>query len=46
MGLVLTELSDPARGSARLLPKADLDGMAADLTEFARRLREYAKEKH
>jgi hypothetical protein len=45
MGLVLTELSDPARGSARLLTKADLDGMAADLTEFSRRLREYAKEK-
>ena len=46
MGMVLTELADPARGSARLLAKADLENLAHDLTRFAKRCAELAKEKH
>lgn len=45
VGMVLTELADPAKGSARLLSKADLESMSHDFARMAKYTAELAKEK-
>lgn len=45
VGMVLNELTDPARGTLRLLGKEDLEAIAEDLRRFAKLAAEYAREK-
>ena len=45
VGLVLNELKDPAKGTLRLLSKADLEKIAEEFRSLAKRATEHAKEK-